>query len=278
MSTNLFPSVWSQIINSIGSVRSIFSNSEDISDGLKSYYLKLVSPAVEKVGWDFAPNEGFLTGQLRAALILSAGLVGHKATVDEALKRFDLYMSGEDKSAINPSLRKAIFSIAVKTRGESAFRAVQNEYLTTGSVDGKEICLQSLGRVQDPKLATEFLKFIFSDKVAMQDKHTGTIALSANSKVRQQVWEFIRDHWESDVHPTLSGNLVVLERFLRFALNKFADNKVADEIKAFFANKDNRGYDKGLDVIDDTIRSNAKYAARDEKVVREWLKVHGYAN
>jgi aminopeptidase N len=268
--------VWSQILLNLGNIRSIFSATDDISEGLKKFQLKLITPAVEKVGWDFKEGEGFLKGQLRAALILSGGLNGHQATIDEALRRFDLYMSGEDRSAVHPSLRTAIFSTAVKNRGESAFRAVQNEYLNTSSIDGKEICLRSMGRVQTPELAQEFLSFIFSDKVAMQDKHSGTIVLASNAKVRIEVWKFIRDNWDTKVHPTLSGNLVVLERFLRFGLNKFADEKVADEIKAFFANKDNRGYDKGLDVIDDTIRSMAKYRARDEKVVREWLASHGY--
>jgi len=268
--------VWAQIVTNIGNVRSVFSGVQDISEALKKYELQLVTSAVEKVGWDFKEGEGFLVGQLRALLISTAGLLGHQATVDEALRRFDLYVSGEDKSAINPSLRKGVFSIAVKERGEPAFKAIQNEYLTTTSIDGKEICLQSLGRVQTPELAQAFLSFIFSDKVAMQDKHSGTIALSNNSKVRGEVWRFVRDQWDSHIYPTLSGNLVVLERFLRFGLNKFADDKVADEIQAFFKNKDNRGYDKGLDVIDDTIRSYAKYKVRDEAKVREWLKAHGY--
>lgn len=51
---------------------------------------------------------------------------------------------------------------------------------------------------------------------------------------------------------------------------------VADEIAGFFKDKDVRGYDKGLAVIDDTIRSHAKYRERDEGVVREWLKANGY--
>jgi aminopeptidase N len=259
-------SVWSQVLTNIGNVRSVFSGAEDISSGLKAYSLKLITPAVEKVGWDF-----------KAALILSAGLQGHKGTVAEAQRRFDLYISGKDKEAINPSLRKAVFSIAVKEGGEQAFKAVQNEYLNTTSIDGKEICLQALGRVQTPELAQEFLSFIFSDKVAMQDKHSGTIALSNNSKVRIEVWKFVRDHWEDKIFPTLSGNMVVLERFLRFGLNKFADDKVASEIADFFKGKDTRGYDKGVAVIDDTIRSHAKYRARDEGVVREWLKANRYA-
>ncbi|CAI6328255.1 unnamed protein product [Periconia digitata] len=268
--------VWSQILTNIGNVRNVFSGVEDVSEALKKYSLKLVSPAVERVGWDFKDGEGFLIGQLRAQLILTAGLLGHKGTVDEALRRFDLYISGEDKSSINPSLRGGVFAIAIKTRGESAFKAVQNEYLNTTSIDGKEICLRAMGRVQTPELAQEFLSFIFSDKVAMQDKHSGTIVLSANAKVRIEVWKFVRDHWDSDIFPTLAGNKVVLERFLRFGLNKFADEKVADEIKAFFEGKDTRGYNKGLEVIDDTIRSHAKYASRDEKVVREWLSANSY--
>lgn len=268
--------MWSQILTNIGNVRNVFSGVEDVSEALKKYSLKLVSPAVEQVGWDFKDGEGFLVGQLRAQLILTAGLLGHKATVDEALRRFDLYISGEDKSSINPSLRGGVFAIAIKTRGESAFKAVQNEYLTTTSIDGKEICLRAMGRVQTPELAQQYLSFIFSDKVAMQDKHSGTIVLAANAKVRLEVWHFVRDHWDSHIYPALSGNKVVLERFLRFGLNKFADEAVADQIADFFKDKDTRGYNKGLEVIDDTIRSHAKYGKRDEGVVREWLGKGGY--
>jgi aminopeptidase N len=268
--------VWAQIINNIGTVRSAFSSAQDVSDALRKYELELLAPATEKVGWEFPEGESYLVGQLRAQLTLTAGLLGHKATVDEALRRFDLYISGEDKSAINPSLRRAVYSVAVKERGESAFEAIKNEFLTTSSIDGKEICLRSLGHVQTPELANKVLDFIFSDQVAMQDKHSGTIILANNAKARPEVWNFVRNNWDSKIYPTLSGNLVVLERFLRFGLNKFADEKVADEIAAFFKDKDNRGYDKGLDVIDDTIRSHAKYRNRDESVVREWLKANGY--
>lgn len=260
----------------MGNVRSIFSGVEDVSAGLKKFSLNLVTPAVEKIGWEFKQGEGFLVGQQRAALILSAGLLGHKGIVEEALRRFNLYVSGKDTAAIHPSLRKAVFSIAVKEGGEDAFNAVTKEYLTTSSIDGKEICLQSLGRVQSPELAQKFLSFIFSPKVALQDKHSGTVALSNNAKVRTEVWKFVRENWDSHIHPTLSGNLVVLERFLRFGLNKYADTTVADEIAEFFKGKDVRGYDKGLAVIDDTIRANAKYKGRDMEVVKEWLGTKGY--
>lgn len=72
-------SVWSQITNSLAKIRSIFAESEEISTGLKKFTLKLVAAATEKVGWDFGPNEDFLTGQLRALLVATAGNVDHQA-------------------------------------------------------------------------------------------------------------------------------------------------------------------------------------------------------
>jgi len=160
--------------------------------------------------------------------------------------------------------------------GQAAYDAVKTEYSTTSSIDGKEICLQALGRVQTPELAAEFLAFLFSPAVAVQDKHSGALAMATNSKVRYELWRFVRDRWDDVVFPILSGNMVVLERFLRMGLIKFASLEVADEIKGFFAGKDCRGFDRGLGVVDDTVRGQALYRMRDEAVVREWLGANGY--
>jgi hypothetical protein len=49
------------------------------------------------------------------------------------------------------------------------------------------------------------------------------------------------------------------------------------EISRFFEGKDNRGYDRSLKVISDTILGRAAYRARDRAVLLEWLTAHGYA-
>ena len=71
-------SVWSQIVGSLANVRSVFTDNEMISTALKTYMLRLVSAATEKIGWDFGSNDDFLTGQLRALLINTAGGAGHE--------------------------------------------------------------------------------------------------------------------------------------------------------------------------------------------------------
>ncbi len=160
--------------------------------------------------------------------------------------------------------------------GRSEYEAVKQAYLQNTSIDGKEICLQSLGLVQTPELAKDFLDFLFSDKVAVQDVHSGAASLAANPKARLVLWHYIRDNWQT-VHGKLSGNSVVLDRFLRMSLSKFASHEVEKDIASFFSDKDNRGYDRSLGVISDTVRGNANYKERDEKLILEWLSAHGYA-
>lgn len=97
--------------------------------------------------------------------------------------------------------------------GKEAYEAVKNEYMKTTSIDGKEICLQALGRVQTTELINDFLDFQFSNEVKVQDMHSGSVALAANPKARDALWQYIKDHWDM-VHGKLSGNAVVLGKQL----------------------------------------------------------------
>ncbi|KAI9774858.1 MAG: hypothetical protein M1840_000074 [Geoglossum simile] len=268
--------VWSQVITSLTNVRSIFAGNKEIAGGLKKFTLQLVTPATAEIGWEFIDGEDFLTGQLRALLISAAGSAGHKGVIDEAQQRFKVYISGKDKKAIHQNLRLAVFRTVIAEGGIPAYEAVKNEYLNSTSVDGKEICLSSMGRITTPDLLADLLAFMFSGKVAIQDMHTPVIALAANPVTRLGLWEYIKQNWLK-ISPLLSGNMVVFDRWLRQALSKFSDHNVEREIAEFFEDKDNTGYDRSLRVIADTIKGNANYKERDEQLILEWLKAHGYA-
>ncbi|KAL8921139.1 MAG: hypothetical protein Q9208_005892 [Pyrenodesmia sp. 3 TL-2023] len=266
--------VWAQLIASLVNIRSIFAENEAVADGLKQFTLKLVSSATEQIGWEYKPGEDYLTGQLRALLISTAGGAGHTATIEEAKRSFKRYISGE-LDAIHPSLRLPVFRINVTEGGKEAYEAVKNEYLKTTSIDGKEICLQSLGRVQATDLVNDFLDFQFSDNVKVQDVHSGSLALAANSSARDALWLWIKNHWDV-VHGKLAGNAVVLDRYLKNGLQKFASHEKEKDIRSFFKDKDTKGFDRGLVQVSDTVRANANYKERDEELVLEWLQANGY--
>lgn len=115
--------------------------------------------------------------------------------ITEAKRRFDLYTSGKDKSVIHPSLRTAIFGLSVRYGGKSEYDALKKEYRETTSIDGKEITLRAMGRVQTPELISDYFDFLFKE-VATQDVHTGAAALAANTKTRYQLWQYIQDNFD----------------------------------------------------------------------------------
>lgn len=159
--------------------------------------------------------------------------------------------------------------------GAAEYEALKMEWHSTSSVDGKDIALRAMGRLQTPDLLSDYLAFMSKD-VAAQDVHTAAMALAANAKTRAGLWKYIKDNF-SEVHNRLSGNMVVLDRFLRLSLTKFADRETEKDIKAFFEGKDNRGYDRTLNIISDTISGRAAYKERDGKVILGWLRTNGYA-
>lgn len=266
--------VWSQILGSLRTVKSVFAENEEISEGLKKFTLKLITPAVEKIGWAASPDDDFLTTQMRALLISTAGLNGYENIVAEAKRQFNAYIKG-DTNAIHPSLRAAVWGIAIRTGGKSEYEALKKEWQTTTSIDGKEIALRALGRIQDASLLSDYINLLFSD-VAVQDMHTGAIALATNPRTRHGLWKYIQDNFPA-IRERLGKNMVILDRFLKVSLNRFNDRETEKEIAKFFEGKDNRGYDRTLNVVSDTILGRATYKERDASVILEWLKVHGYA-
>src|SRR3954471_15421670 len=61
--------VWSQILGSLATVKSVFSDDTAVVDGMKNFILKLITPAVAKIGWESSSSDDLLTSQLRSLLI-----------------------------------------------------------------------------------------------------------------------------------------------------------------------------------------------------------------
>ena len=163
----------------------------------------------------------------------------------------------------------------VREGGKPAYEAILNEYSSTTTIDGKEICLLALGKIQTIDLVRSFLDFQFSDKVALQDVHTGSVSLAANSKVRNALWQYIKENWDT-VRQKLSASPVVIDRYFKTCLSTFASHEIEKDIAAFFKDKDTKAYDRGLIQVSDTVRANANYKERDEALVLEWLRTHDY--
>jgi len=237
--------------------------------------LQLYTPAAEKLGWEYASDEGFLTTQLRTLIISAAAGAGHAQTIQEAQSRFQDYFKNDKKDAIHPAAKLAVFRISISEGGKEEYEYVWNEYLQVASPDGKEITLQALGRSKNLENIKDYLSKMISEHIPTQNTHYVSSSLSINNEAKPHLWEFVKEKWD-DIHKLLSGNMVLLDRFVRVSLNKFADEKTLQEMTEFFEGKDQRGYDRAVRVAIDTVQGNITWKNRDEKILEEWLQAKGY--
>ncbi|KEZ46188.1 putative Aminopeptidase [Scedosporium apiospermum] len=275
--------VWSQVLDSIARVKGVFGDDEAIRAGLEKFTVKLVSGAVDEIGWEFAEGEPYLTSMLRKRLIATAGFNGHPGVTLEALKRFNAWCDDRDSDVIHPSLRLAVYNVAIKNNPAKAVEVLKNEWFNTKSIDGKTICLSALGAVKDESIIRDnLLPFLFNasppapveNSVPSADMHVLGIGLAGNHIARGIQWKYLQDNWAACVAKL--GNPIVLDRFVQVSLPGFTNAGVIEEIDAFFADKDTKAFDRTLQTVKDKIRGRAAYRERDIEALREWLTTNGY--
>jgi len=119
------------------------------------------------------------------------------------------------------------------------------------------------------------MNFQLSDAVAIQDAPDGAVSLARNPKVREPLWAYIKENW-GRINSKLAANSIIIDRFVKTVLSVYTSFEMEQEIATFFKGKDTQNYDRSLVQALNTVKGNAAYKERDEKLVLEWLKARGY--
>ncbi|CAG9938791.1 unnamed protein product [Clonostachys rosea f. rosea IK726] len=271
--------VWSQVLDSVGSVKSVFGEDEDLKKGLSNFVVKLIDAKVKEIGWEAREGEDYLVGILRKSLISSAVASGHPEVTAEALKRFDAWVENPEANPIPPSLRTSVWRAGLDKDPARAVPILKKEWFETKSIDGKLLCLV-LGLTKDVELLkSSVIPFNYntsppSDAVPNADMHALAASLARNSSARNLHWDFLKNHWDAIVSKI--GNPIVVDRLVKVSLKSFTDESFVDDIAKFFADKDTTAFNRSLGTVQDSIRGRAAYKKRDSAALKEWLGANNY--
>lgn len=184
---------------------------------------------------------------------------------------------------IHPTLRLAVYHVAVKNNPAKAVEVLKDEWYNTKSIDGRTICLSALGGVKDETIIKDnLLPFLFnasppapaSNSVPAADMHVLGVSFAANHTARPLQWKYLQENW--DACSSKLGNPIVVDRFVQVSLPGFNDAGAVKEIEAFFEGKDTKSFDRTLETVKDKIRGRAAYRERDIEGLREFLTKNGY--
>ncbi|KAJ9085937.1 hypothetical protein DSO57_1009263 [Entomophthora muscae] len=246
-----------------------YEEPEATRSSIKSLLKNLFNKVVRKLGWEFQLGESKLDGLMRDLAIGNVGLCGDYEVLEEARRRFNLFLGG-DPTALHPDLRSTVYHIVLNLGGDSEYQALKKIYCETESPDQKLSVLSVLGYVTQPALINDALNFAISDEVCPQGSNYLMSSLSYNPHSRRTSWAFVKSHWDL-FEKKYSSDLDALENLIQGIASNLTTEVDALDVEKFFSDKDLSKLKFPLTQALESIRSNASWLARDRTRIESWL-------
>lgn len=239
---------------------------EPVRDQLKAFGRWLVSDHVDRLGWQAQASDSHFDVLLRAAILTAAIRFDVPGMSEEARNLFEAYADGKELDA---NIRFAVLYGTARTGGVREYERMLALYLHETAPQARQAQLVSLGRFQDPMLATRTLDWALSDDVKSQDLVYGLSGVWRTRKHRQLAWEHLKKHWGELVKRFGEGGHM-LDRFPEFAGTAFATHAQADAVEVFFAQHRHIVVDRPAAQAVETIRLKADWYERDAKAISDF--------
>ncbi|XP_042002862.1 aminopeptidase M1-like isoform X1 [Salvia splendens] len=228
--------VLSNLISVASKVAKIVADSSpELVGDVKLFFINLFQNSAERLGWDPKPGESHLDSMLRGELLTALASFGHKATLEEANKRFRIFLEDRNSPVLHPDLRRAVYVAVmqgVNKSNRSGYDSLLKIYRETDLSQEKTRILGSLGTCQDPEIIQEFLDFLLSSEVRSQDVVFG---LSVSSESREIAWNWLKAKWDHLTKTYGAGFLIT--RFISAIVSPFSSYEKAAEAEEFFSSR-----------------------------------------
>nr|XP_055112395.1 puromycin-sensitive aminopeptidase-like [Symphalangus syndactylus] len=219
--------VWSDLSCNLGILSTLLSHT-DFYEEIQEFVKDVFSPIGERLGWDPKPGEGHLDALLRGLVLGKLGKAGHKATLEEARRRFKDHVEG--KQILSADLRSPVYLTVLKHGDGTTLDIMLKLHKQADMQEEKNRIERVLGATLLPDLIQKVLTFALSAKVRPQDTVSVIGGVAGGSKHgRKAAWKFIKDNWE-ELYNRYQGGFLI-SRLIKLSVEGFAVDKMAGEVK-----------------------------------------------
>ncbi|KPV76431.1 uncharacterized protein RHOBADRAFT_3200, partial [Rhodotorula graminis WP1] len=242
-------------------------------DALRAFARTLFRPVVDRLGLQHAPDDSHDTRRFRTLVVAAAAAVEDPDILTWVKHAFAGFLSG----AVDPlaaDLAPFVVSCAVKHGGQAEYDAALALFGAAPSPQYQMAAILGLTSSRDPQLLQKTAAMMTSGAASAQDLPIFLHGLAANPSSRRLVWALLQQAWPM-LEQQYKGSML-LGKIAATAVEVFSSEADAASVEAFFADKDTTAYVQPLQQALDTVRSKARWLAREKDAVRAWLKKEGH--
>jgi puromycin-sensitive aminopeptidase len=185
--------VWRAILNGFAYLDTVADNERRLA--LSAELRRLVTPAVERLGWEPKPGESELQSQLRGSLIGALGTQGEDPQVQaRARELYALYK--RQPGAVDNNLVPALIAIVAHTGNDADYREFKERFKTARTPQEEQRYLYALADFRLPQLLHDTMQMTLNGEVRTQNAPYLMMELLMNTQCRHEAWRFMQQNWE----------------------------------------------------------------------------------
>ena len=259
-------SVWGSIALAIGEARRLVE-SDGSEDKLDSLIAHLVTPLVEKVGWDDGADDSAQILRLRALAISLAAGAKVQTVIDEGLKRF---RSTKKPGDLGASTRTVVYFIAARHGTSEDFDKLLTMHHENSNADERDEIAGGLTSTKEEKHYNQLLALLKGDEIRRQDLMHWWVWLLRNRYSKQAAWQWLTGNW-GWVETEFAGDKSY-GFFARYAGSIFSRDSEQQQFTDFFNDKrDIIALSRDIALGEQEIKSRVAWRKRNEAAVKDWL-------
>ncbi|CAH2105873.1 unnamed protein product [Euphydryas editha] len=167
----------------------------------KSYVLRLLSGAVQDLGWEVAMNESVVRAQQRADLLSTACHLQHVECLEHAVRLYTNWMLTPNPDAYNEihaDIRSTVYCVGVQAGGAREWRFAWDRFLMASAPSERELLLSVLGCTRAPYLLYRYLDLSLRNDSGIRKQDTVKVfsAVASSSIGEPIAFNFVRANWQ----------------------------------------------------------------------------------
>jgi aminopeptidase N len=172
----------------------------DILIDVQRYFLELVLPIYNKIGWvPIDQSTNWLRTLLQPNIVSAACHYGHPECIEAARSAYRRWNLNPTLNQIPADLRSIVYCTVVREGSRTEFNFLWARLQTELIASETWNLLQGLACTEDPSLIVWFLNQHLTNEsvIREQDSPSSIAAVARSPRANQIAWNWIQDHWST---------------------------------------------------------------------------------
>ncbi|GAA5953426.1 hypothetical protein JCM10213_003080 [Rhodosporidiobolus nylandii] len=266
--------VWSEVAGAFKRLQDAWwEQPGEVNEAFKALGRQVFSPMVSRLGFERLEGEDDEVRRFRASVLTAAAVAENLEVLAWIRTSFAGFLTGRVDPTAADLAALIVWAMAYHG-GEQEYEVARQIYENPPTPSHQIAAIAGLTGTRDVDLLKRTMGMMVSGEV-QPDRLPGFLAgLSSNPHSRRLTWSFFQQAWPA-LEQQFKGSML-LGNIASVAFESFSSETDAAAVEAFFAEKDTVAYDQPLRQGLDTVRSKARWLARDAQPVQGWLEKEGY--